>query len=139
MVEEELGQEDDFCPAVQDVDPLELSDSHVHIQHSAIDIASYGGAVLVATWPGDHARRARPRARSKLQGKISRQHQQPPQWARRRARSFNEAVANRGALSPQVQPIKVVKGKEWRRRKDLCMDLLTADRGAGNVPRSNSL
>ena len=62
-----------------------------------------------------------------------------PQWARRRARSFNEAVANRGALSPQVQPVKEVKGKEWKRRKDLCMDLLTADRGAGNVPRSNSL
>jgi len=62
-----------------------------------------------------------------------------PQWARRRARSFNEAVANRGALSPQVQPVKEVKGKEWKRRKDLCMDLLTADRGAGNVPRSHSL
>jgi len=36
------------------------------------------------------------------------------QWARRRARSFNEAAANRGALSPPVQPFKEFKG---RRRK----------------------
>jgi hypothetical protein len=41
-----------------------------------------------------------------------------PQWARRRARSFNEAVANRGALSPQVQPVKGrIKGKIGKERE----------------------
>ena len=41
-----------------------------------------------------------------------------PQWARRRARSFNEAVANRGALSPQVQPVKEkIKGRIGKERE----------------------
>ena len=40
-----------------------------------------------------------------------------PQWARRRARSFNEAVSNRGALSPQVQPVKEVKGRSGKEER----------------------
>ena len=47
--------------------------------------------------------------------------------------------STRGALSSQVQPVKEVKGQEWKRGKELCMVLSTADRGAGNVPRSDPL